>query len=795
MSNLLEKASIITTPTAYSDGKLHSVKPVQTLGNEDVVNGDFENGSANWIEFVSATFENSSVIFSNNSKIAQYDVGIVDRNYNIVIDFSDISGDGLTILVGNSNTFVDFEVSDIVNNGNKIIFNNKTFLGTGHLFIYSKSSSTSATITNVSAKEVINADFDFQRGSSATRVNSQGLIENVQTLSGNLVQNGDFSEIGSELVTNGDFATDSDWNLENTWTIENGIANGNGAVGSAEELTQPNTFTLGKTYKVVYEILNYVSGNIQFQFSGSSTLSGTTRSSNGTYTEYVVATANHTLLKFKAGSAFNGSIDNVSVKEVGQNWSLGSSNVSIQEGKAVYINQSAGNNGIYQNVLSQNKKYKVSFDVSNYQSGEITAWAGGSQNSLSNDVVSGNGLKTIKIENSGSTNGFLVFGNNSTGNYSLDNISVVEITDDTDLPRIDYTDGCGSLLLEPERTNLITNSESLSNFAKTNITEVSGNQVTPDGTLGSIKITPTSSSLAQIQKTSLTIGSAYSISFFVKKDEASHLIINQAGSSATKVSYDIDNLTYIGIAGVNANIVSYGNGWVRIEYSVNSITYGDIRIILSNGTDAYPYNPPVGDGLYLWGFQLEQNSYPTSYIPTNGSISTRLADVCNNSGSSDLINSTEGVLYTEIATFEDTMNFEAITLSDGTTNNEVRLYFSSTQNKLSYNLKVNGVTQLDGNLVGVVFKNNNKISIKYKQNNSSLWVNGFKLLSYNSLDVCSNNVLNEISFSRGGSSSPFYGKVKSVAVFKEALTDEELEYITSYRSLNELVTALKLNTL
>ena len=124
------------------------------------------------------------------------------------------------------------------------------------------------------------------------------------------------TKLGDELVTNGDFVTDSDWNLENTWTIENGVANGNGAVGSTEELTQPNTFTLGKTYKVVYEILNYVSGNIQFQFSGGSTLSGTTRSSNGTYTEYVVATANHTLLKFKAGSAFNGSIDNVSVKLV-----------------------------------------------------------------------------------------------------------------------------------------------------------------------------------------------------------------------------------------------------------------------------------------------------------------------------------------------------------------------------------------------------------------------------------------------------------------------------------------------
>ena len=49
-------------------------------------------------------------------------------------------------------------------------------------------------------------DFDFTRNSSATRVNSQGLVEDVQILSSNLVQNGDFSQIGSEEVTNGNFS-------------------------------------------------------------------------------------------------------------------------------------------------------------------------------------------------------------------------------------------------------------------------------------------------------------------------------------------------------------------------------------------------------------------------------------------------------------------------------------------------------------------------------------------------------------------------------------------------------------
>ena len=45
MSNLLEKASILLTPTAYDDGKILSVKPVQSLGSELVTNGDFATDS------------------------------------------------------------------------------------------------------------------------------------------------------------------------------------------------------------------------------------------------------------------------------------------------------------------------------------------------------------------------------------------------------------------------------------------------------------------------------------------------------------------------------------------------------------------------------------------------------------------------------------------------------------------------------------------------------------------------------------------------------------------------------
>ena len=45
MSNLLEKASIVTTPTAYENGKILSVKPAPSLGSKLITNGDFATDS------------------------------------------------------------------------------------------------------------------------------------------------------------------------------------------------------------------------------------------------------------------------------------------------------------------------------------------------------------------------------------------------------------------------------------------------------------------------------------------------------------------------------------------------------------------------------------------------------------------------------------------------------------------------------------------------------------------------------------------------------------------------------
>ena len=359
------------------------------------------------------------------------------------------------------------------------------------------------------------------------------------------------------------------------------------------------------------------------------------------------------------------------------------------------------------------------------------------------------------------------------------------------VPRLNYplidgkVVGCPSHLLEPQRTNLFTYSEDLSNFSKTNITEVDGNQVTPNGTIGSIKITPTSSAVTELQISSLTVGTSYSLSFFVKKAEASHLIINQAGSAAQKISYDIGNVSYIGISGVDANIVSYGNEWVRVEYSVNSLTYNNIRIILSDGSDNYPYNPPIGDGLYLWGFQLEQSSFPTSYIPSLiGSQTTRSAETANNSGDASTFNDSEGVLMAEMSALADDGTARVITINDGGSSDYIGLRYHTVSNTIRFLIKSGGTTNFDYFITLPSTQEYNKIAIKYDNTNVYLWANGIEYFQFS--PIITPIGLSTLDFDDSVGGDDFYGNIKQIQYFDSALNDSDLEKLTSWVSFSDM---------
>jgi len=151
------------------------------------------------------------------------------------------------------------------------------------------------------------ADFDFNRDSDATRVNSEGLIERV-------------GYYGSELVTNGGFDTDSNWVYFSQWNISNNKAN---FLDTSGGVIYQNgvTLTSGKTYKLKFTISDSL-GNASLLFANSSGTvvyygSDYASYTDGSYTLYITMSSSQTTFAVYGNTSGNSfSIDNVSVVEV-----------------------------------------------------------------------------------------------------------------------------------------------------------------------------------------------------------------------------------------------------------------------------------------------------------------------------------------------------------------------------------------------------------------------------------------------------------------------------------------------
>jgi len=127
---------------------------------------------------------------------------------------------------------------------------------------------------------------------------------------------GNATEIGPDLIRNGDFASDTIWSKGTGWTIAAGVATA--VATGASALSQTASFQSGKTYRVSFSITaqNIAGGGIAFIVGGG--LQSTPRTGVGRYTQDVIAGAT-TTFQFNAAGAgtWEGSIDNVTVQKVG----------------------------------------------------------------------------------------------------------------------------------------------------------------------------------------------------------------------------------------------------------------------------------------------------------------------------------------------------------------------------------------------------------------------------------------------------------------------------------------------
>jgi hypothetical protein len=300
------------------------------------------------------------------------------------------------------------------------------------------------------------------------------------------------------------------------------------------------------------------------------------------------------------------------------------------------------------------------------------------------------------------------------------------VTSSVDIARIDYSTGEAALLVEPQRTNLVTWSEEFNNAVW--ITGSGGTAVPPVINTNTI-ISP--SGVQNADTIVFNRGAGNTL--------ADQSLITQQLTIATTGTYyfsiwlkatatgDVGKQVFIRCGNVAAlQAVTLTPNWVRYETTA-TVTSGSNGFQIGNrGTITTPNSVSVD----LWGAQLELGSYSTSYIPTTSTSVTRNADVTSKTGVSSLIGQTEGTIYAEIKVSKllGAVSRYIFHLSDGTANNRIYMAFSgASSNILRGRIFSGGTLQCTIDSSTITSNGTYKLALAYKNNDITFYINGVQI--------------------------------------------------------------------
>jgi hypothetical protein len=338
-------------------------------------------------------------------------------------------------------------------------------------------------------------------------------------------------------------------------------------------------------------------------------------------------------------------------------------------------------------------------------------------------------------------------------------------------PRIDFTDNTsGHLLLEPSRKNDLTYSE-FTNADPVGWTLGFGTG-TYDYDLVSYK------GRGALKQTQTTIGRSYqyqNVTLLASTTYTLSMYVDISNSNVTNLGEDIMHVIADDETGDNTaewQDIDTNTGRVSITFTTGSDTSVQIRIGLGVTGNTLAPNQVLTYSMP----QLEAGSYPTSYIPTEGSSVTRSAETANGAGNSTVFNDSEGVLYAEIAAID---NYGFITINDGNYTDRVAIAYIGSDTQIRCQVTVGGIDSYIKLQSITDVTEFIKIAIKYKASDFAIWINGIEYQAQSSGSVFPSGTLDNLSFDNGAGSADFYGKVKDLRVYDTALSDSELQALTS----------------
>ena len=334
--------------------------------------------------------------------------------------------------------------------------------------------------------------------------------------------------------------------------------------------------------------------------------------------------------------------------------------------------------------------------------------------------------------------------------FYVDSISVKEVTKNN-LARVDYDGTASSLLVEPERTNLIPYSEdfttgSWSSFSVGTTPTLTSGFTAPDGSSNAYKISnPNKDSLWGYDGVADT---------------------NYARTIYARTVSGTGTISLLSKNGNADNVFSLTESWQRFEVNtaalVPNIFYAVDFRVSGNLTE-----------LLIWGGQSEVGSYPTSYIPTSGSTVTRVQDQYSKTGISNLIGQTEGTVFVDVD-FDTLSGLNMFLSIRPDASNKIEIYrdsniiYGEIASSSSFSFSKTGVT------VGRY-----KIAVAYSSGSNVMYING-DLISSNSTPFTFTSTLNSLYVgSRGGTSFIEQSRYNDIKLYKTRLSNSELVTLTT----------------
>jgi hypothetical protein len=379
------------------------------------------------------------------------------------------------------------------------------------------------------------------------------------------------------------------------------------------------------------------------------------------------------------------------------------------------------------------------------------------------------------------------------------NSAGVLVTASTNQPRFDYdpvTLAIRGLLIEEQRTNLLLQSAALDNasWTKSNSTVTANAVSAPDGTLSADKVVEDTATAGHLvlQAATVSTGSAYTASAFVKASERTRAAIymNETGATGNRATVGfnlttgaIDNAaaTVGTFSGASATIASVGGGWYRISLTATVVaTSVQVRLMPLDASASAVSPSYLGDGtsgIYLWGAQLEAGSFATSYTPTTTAAATRAADVAVVSSLAGWFNALQGTLVGRgaVATPAAYTGYIA-DINDGTTSNRIGIYRQSDSQPVAQ-VVTGGVSQAQMGM-GATWTDGaaRRLALAYAANDFAACTNGGTVQTDASGSI---PTVTQMSLGQLAGSGRFNGWLQQIAYYPTRLPNATLQALTA----------------